>query len=251
MGVFFFWFTLFLIVVPTTFYRFLKNTLPGQFLHKYDNTWIALAGHLTVMLSIITCLITFYFYIYSPIATNHGQVIYVPDVVGKKIHELEPELENLKLNYVVFDTNWNGQKKPKTVLYQNPSPGSEVKEGRKIYLTINADKAPEIEITPDIYAQVNQGYRYDIIQNLKNLKFKVRTRYELSPYKDFVLRTEYRGRAIQVGDEIPQGSEVEVILGDGKDVLEEPEIIDSIANPSSDTLIYDIEEYAEDYPQFN
>lgn len=228
MGIFFFWFCLLATIALVVFYKFLRNTPIGQFLHKYDDTWWAVLGNITVMFFIIVSIVCFYFFIYLPSATNHGQVIYVPDLHGKKIHEVESELSALKLNYVINETTWVETQKPNTVISQNPSPKSEVKEGRKIYLTINSNKAPDIEITAETATRINQGYKYDVIQYLKNLRFKVTTRTEKSPYLDYVLRSEYRARQIKVGDRIPQGATIEVFVGDGKEIVEEEPIIDSV-----------------------
>ena len=75
--------------------------------------------------------------------TNHNQLIEVPNLLGKSVQESHNELINLKLNYDLLDIGaYNPNYKIGSVVNQDPLPYDKVKEGRKIYLTINPDKIP-------------------------------------------------------------------------------------------------------------
>ena len=70
--------------------------------------------------------------------TKHGEKVVVPNVINKKISDLDDNLLNKGFRYQIMDSVWE-RKLPKGIIRdQKPAPGDSVKEGRKIYLTINA-----------------------------------------------------------------------------------------------------------------
>ena len=79
--------------------------------------------------------------------TRHGDFILVPDLIGKAIDEFESELVELDLKYIISDSgNYNPEFKINSVLDQIPNANSKVKQGRKIYLTLNASDFKMVEI---------------------------------------------------------------------------------------------------------
>ena len=82
-----------------------------------------------------------------PAATRHGDFIKVPDLIGKNIQEFESELIELDLQYVISDSgNYNPEYKVNSVLDQLPKANAKVKQGRKIYLTLNASDFEMVQI---------------------------------------------------------------------------------------------------------
>jgi serine/threonine-protein kinase len=84
-----------------------------------------------------------------PLVVRGGEVVRVPNVVGKTFEEAEKILAERNLiamkGYERYDT-----KRPMgSVLYQNPTPNSEVKAGRHVYLSINTAKKPNAPM-PDL-----------------------------------------------------------------------------------------------------
>ena len=70
--------------------------------------------------------------------THHGDFETVPELKGKSLEVVEIELSDNKLKMVVQDSaNYNPNYPPYSVIEQQPEAGSQVKENRKIYLTIN------------------------------------------------------------------------------------------------------------------
>ena len=70
--------------------------------------------------------------------TRHGDFILVPDLKGKNIEEFQSELVELDLQYIISDSgNYNPEFKINSVLDQIPKANTKVKQGRKIYLTLN------------------------------------------------------------------------------------------------------------------
>ena len=75
---------------------------------------------------------------YLKITTNHGEFVLVPDLSKKSLREVEEIVDKANLNYAVLDsTNYNPDYPRFSVIEQSPKANNEVKEGRKIYLTIN------------------------------------------------------------------------------------------------------------------
>ena len=69
--------------------------------------------------------------------TKHGESVEVPEVKGMMISDAEYALEELNLVTVVVDSAYVRKQPAGIVLEQKPAPGSKVKSGREIYLTIN------------------------------------------------------------------------------------------------------------------
>ena len=97
---------------------------------------------------IITALLLFLILVlFLRFSTRHGDFIDVPDLIGKNIQEFESELIELDLQYVISDSgNYNPEFKVNSVLDQLPKSNAKVKQGRKIYLTLNASDFEMVQI---------------------------------------------------------------------------------------------------------
>src|SRR5688572_9744893 len=96
--------------------------------------------------AIVLVLVIIYFYAYLPNTTNHGETITVPDIEGRHITELDEILLSKDLRYEVDDSSYSADYKPLTVLKQYPHAGAKVKEGRKIYISINSVTPPTVPL---------------------------------------------------------------------------------------------------------
>ena len=72
------------------------------------------------------------------ILTHHGQELDVPDLTNMKVHEAEYTAKVEGLRTEVVDSVYIRRMGRGLVYSQNPKPGSKVKKGRKIRLTINS-----------------------------------------------------------------------------------------------------------------
>jgi beta-lactam-binding protein with PASTA domain len=81
--------------------------------------------------------------------TLHGQYIEVPDVSGMFEEEAGKALADQGLKYEVSEYKYNKMIVEGGVIEQKPKPGSYVKQGRKIYLTLNSGKEP-MRAVPDV-----------------------------------------------------------------------------------------------------
>ena len=101
-------------------------------------TWGDVFAHLLIALLLLVLLVLGFFYVYLPGVTNHGQSVTVPDLNGMSMVELEEYLNERDLGYVVSDSVFEVNASPLTVMSQFPAPNLQVKQGRHIYVTIDA-----------------------------------------------------------------------------------------------------------------
>lgn len=83
------------------------------------------------------------------IFTQHGDVYIVPDFGGQTVVQLSDEGYDDYFIFKVIDSVYFQSKEKGTVVLQNPLPGSKVKQGRHVYLTIVA-QTPEIVLMPNL-----------------------------------------------------------------------------------------------------
>ena len=146
--------------------------------------------------------------------TNHSQMIVVPNLLGKTFQEAHNLISDIKLNYKIIDgeiRDYNPKFKVSTVTSQNPLPFDTVKEGRSIYITINADNIP-ITSFPSIS---DQPFRYakNILQSV-NLKVGD-IFYQNDIARNVVLKSEYNSFSINKKDSLPIFSTIDLYIGTG------------------------------------
>lgn len=155
--------------------------------------------------------------------TRHGETITVPDLSGMTFEKAKQILSDRNLEIAIADSAFNDKKPKMAVLEQNPSANSKVKEGRTIYLTVNAKIPPQVKM-PDLTD--NSLKQAQMI--LENIGLRVgQLIYKPDLAQNVVLDWMVRGRHIVIGDNIKKGSTVDLILGDGlgNTEVEVPELI--------------------------
>ncbi|WP_266367899.1 PASTA domain-containing protein [Tellurirhabdus rosea] len=168
--------------------------------------------HIGIVVSLIVALFLGFFFIWLPYTTNHGQTVTVPDLKRMSADELEDFLADHDLRYEISeDCTYVAGAEPYTVYLQYPRPGTKVKEGRKIYLTITTPNPPMI-IMPKLVDQTLISAQYALTSNglgLGKLKFVP------DPAQNSVLKQLYRGKEILPGTRLPKGSIIDLEVGDG------------------------------------
>jgi len=145
--------------------------------------------------------------------TNHGEFIKVPDLKGKTLATVEIELNDNDLMMEIQDSANFNPKYPKfSVIEQYPKAGAQVKENRKIYLTLNPSGYRKVPV-PNI---VRRTYR-QAKPTLETLGFQVgKVTYVDDIGKDEVISISYKGETIKAGRKLPLTSKIDVVLGNGK-----------------------------------
>jgi len=150
--------------------------------------------------------------------TNHGQEIKVPDLSKMKLEIAEEKLSELDLEVFLLDTvEFNADFPPFTILEQDPKAGSLVKDGRKVYVKLNAGEFTNITI-PEFK---DKTFR-QISATIKSLTLKEgKITYKPHIAKDIVLQIYQNGRRLRAGDKVKKNSTLDFVLGDGKEVFNE------------------------------
>ncbi|WP_298902503.1 PASTA domain-containing protein [uncultured Psychroserpens sp.] len=145
--------------------------------------------------------------------TNHGEFIKVPDLKGKTLQTVEIELNDNDLVMEIQDSaNYNPKYPKYSVIEQYPKAGAQVKEDRKIYLTLNPSGYRKVPV-PNI---VRRTFR-QAKPTLETLGFNVgQVTYVDDIGKDEVISIKYKGETIEAGKLLPLTSKIDVVLGNGK-----------------------------------
>ena len=163
---------------------------------------------------IITALFFFLILVlFLRLSTRHGNFVIVPDLIGKNIQEFESQLNELDLQFIISDSgNYNPDFKINSVLDQLPKANSKVKQGRKIYLTLNASDFEMIEIPKITRITVRQARK-----TIESLGFV----FGEIEYVDDIARGEvisisHEGNELNEGDLLKRTSVIDFKLGNGK-----------------------------------
>lgn len=150
--------------------------------------------------------------------TRHGDVFIVPDLGGLTLEQLEEKQYDDFFTFEIIDSVYNKNMGKGEVIMQNPLPGSKVKAGRHVYLTVVSEK-PESVIMP----------------NLKNLSLRqALVTLEINDllvgnldYVDYfamnaVVEQMENGQYVEPGKEILKGSTIDLKVGKGTNPLNVP-----------------------------
>ena len=163
---------------------------------------------------IITALLLFLILVlFLRFSTRHGDFIDVPDLIGKNIQEFESELIELDLQYVISDSgNYNPEYKVNSVLDQLPKANSKVKQGRKIYLTLNASDFEMVQIPKITRITARQARK-----TIESLGFVFgEIEYVDDIARDEVISISHDGKELGEGDFLKRTSVIDFKLGNGK-----------------------------------
>lgn len=161
--------------------------------------------------------------------TLHGQYIEVPDLSGMFEEEAGKVLAAQGLKYEVSEYKYNKMIVEGGVIEQKPKPGSYVKQGRKVYLTLNSGKEP-LRAVPDVAD--NSSIRA-AESKLRAAGFKLTRTVYVDGDLDWVYEIRYQGQKIEAGTELPEGSTLTIVAGNGNPV-EYIEEVDSTTVIDSD-----------------
>jgi len=143
--------------------------------------------------------------------TKHGEGLNVPMVKGLSFEQAVKKLEDAGLKYEV-DSVFIMDQPAGIVIDQDPDPNTFVKDNRTIYLTINAGKTPNTKFPDVAFKTLREAQA--IIESSR-LKLGDTT-YKPDVSRDVVLEASFGGQPITVGQIVPVGSRINLVLGDGR-----------------------------------
>ena len=143
------------------------------------------------------------------IYTDHGDSIEIPNLRGKTINEASSDLNKIDLKFQIRDSVYSHETAPGTVLDYFPKAGMKVKKNRTVFITMVAlsqEKIPMPQLTDISYRQA-----VNIIERSGLIAGSVE--YKPSEFPNLVLEQKSEGREIGIGEIIPKGSVIDLVLG--------------------------------------
>ena len=143
--------------------------------------------------------------------TRHGKAVLVPEVKALILPDALRILDREGFRYEIIDSLFIDGATPGSIVEQTPAGGSKVKEGRIIYLSINA-YSPRMISCPKV---TDMSLRQALASLESRGLSDVRIQNVPSEYPDLVIGIEYRGEPLEPGDKLPIGSSVTLLVGTG------------------------------------
>ncbi len=174
------------------------------------NSWFDVLKHVVLAASIGVLAVLFFFYMYLPSTTNHGESITIPNLIGMPLSELDNFVVDRDLRFEVSDSAYSSDYPAYTVLHQFPKAGSNVKVNRKIFISLNS-KNPPTTLMPNLVDKTVQNAEL-ILKSYELKRGRISTKPDA--FRN-VLEQRYMNDTIQAGSLIAKGSEIDLVIGDG------------------------------------
>ena len=164
------------------------------------------------LLMVVLLCVGLYIFVFLSLGliTKHGDEGPVPNAVGRDLRLVMTEIERAGFD-VEVDSSYDATKKPLVVLAQQPAVGSVVKRGRTLFLTVNKKEPPPTAM-PNL---VNLSFRSAALILKSNHLVLGDTLYRPDIAEGAVLEQRWNGRIIPPGAMLPQGSRIDLVIGDG------------------------------------
>lgn len=143
--------------------------------------------------------------------TLHGEEVEVPRLTGVSEQIAYSKLKALGLKAEVRDTGYVHKAAPFEVLEQSIKPGTKIKPGRTIYLTINSNGSKRIEL-PDL---ADNCSRREAEDKLKTLGFKLGATEFIIGDPDWVYEVKVNGKTVKAGTRISVDLPITLVVGKG------------------------------------
>lgn len=163
-----------------------------------------------ILMFMVAIFLGFMAFFFLDIWTDHGRTSIVPEIRNKPYDEAKELLRQYDLEFEIADSVYDTSLEPGTVKEVWPHPGSRVKPGRMVYLTINSFQPQQLTVTmPLTGVSSRQAITYLESLNIKNIRIV----YVPSNFPDLVEGASYKGKAIQPGMKIPVNANVVLEVG--------------------------------------
>ena len=148
--------------------------------------------------------------------TLHGKQVIIPDVKGMPVEEATLVLTQKSLHYAIVDSMYVRNKPARSVLEITPPVGTNVKEGRTVYLTVNS-AAAQLVTVPQV-ADMSRQQAETLLRSLGFESFRIQ--WEPGIYKDLVIGLENTGGApITAGSRISASTPLVLLVYSGEEAV--------------------------------
>lgn len=172
----------------------------------FFNNWIVrnlIAAFVLAVLLIAAAII------FLNVVTKHNKELSVPDLSNMTVDEAQYTAEEAGMRVEVTDSVFVKRMKRGAVYRQNPVPGSKVKKGRRITLTINAVNAKQITM-PDLIGYSTRQAKAELLSRGLVLG---RLIYVQDMATNNVLRQLYGNAEIEPGVMVESESVIDLVVG--------------------------------------
>ena len=185
-----------------------------------------------LLMGVATLVIVWLAMVWLGFWTRHGETISVPSVRSMPFDRAVSSLSAEGLVGIVSDSVYDNRTAPGTVIEQNPKAGTVVKEGREVFLTINAF-SPKMVTLPTL-TDISLRQARSILEGLEI--HNIVERRVPSDFKDLVVGVRYKGARLMPGARVPVNATIELEVGEGM-----PEFVET------DSVTSDTEAVATDH----
>ena len=149
-----------------------------------------------VLMILVACAAIYGVMAWLDVYTRHNQAVVVPDVKGMTLENATSYFSSSNLRYNVIDSVFSKDVEPGAIVEVVPSVGSKVKEGRIVFVTINA-LTSRMAVIPEVEdLSFRQAYAL-----LRSRGFSsVEIEYVAGDYKDLAVAVESDGRVLRQGE---------------------------------------------------
>jgi len=192
-----------------------SNSGSGSFISFLFSRRFLIQFGLAILLIIVVLLLSMKF---IGVYTQHGKELTVPVFYGMTVQEVQAAGYTRQFDFFVIDSLYDDRYEPGAIIIQDPLPGSKVKKGRNIYVSVVAS-TPESVLMPDLKdLTLRQALNILTSAHLK----AGRLTYQPSFDKNAVLEQFYKGDTILPGETMIKGSVIDLIIGSGESEYQIP-----------------------------
>lgn len=164
-----------------------------------------------ILVALICVALYWLFFVLLGWITGHGDEKIVPTLTGKSLKESLQILNNQNFE-VQIDSTYDPSKRGLIVIQQQPEAGMTVKEGRTIFIVVNKVSPPQTPM-PNL---INLSFRSAELLLQSNKLVLGDTTYKPDIADGSVLAQQWpNGKDIKPGTMLPQGTKINLIIGDG------------------------------------
>ncbi|MCE5225714.1 MAG: PASTA domain-containing protein [Porphyromonadaceae bacterium] len=167
--------------------------------------------------------------------TRHNEAVVVPDVRGLKVEEAAEYFDRSNLRYNVIDSVFSNDVPAGAIVEMIPEAGAKVKDGRIVFITINASTT---QMAP--------------MPNVQDLSFRqaqallqatgfnsVEIEYVPGDYKDLVVGVEHRGRMLNSGEKVSLKAALVLKISNGEGEM--------LTTPTDSTAVEELDSEEENW----
>ena len=180
-----------------------KNAVSGK---EFPGKWFL--KHIIAAVAVVIVLVVGAI-IFLENVTKHGQELIVPDLSNMTVEEASQMAQSRQMVVDVTDSVYVKRMKRGAVYRQNPSPGSKVKSGRRIALTINAVNAKQLSMPNLVGLSMRQAKAELLSRGLVLGKLI----YVNDLATNNVLRQLYENQEIEPGTMVDSEAVIDLVVG--------------------------------------